>query len=87
LPTKLWCDQVTLTPLPNKIKVFKRGPPKGLNTIMPKGGQTEPKSWVGQKATWKKVQKKAPKKQTSLVINKIIPTFKPSVVEKEYSPE
>lgn len=44
---------------------------------MPEGGQFNPNSNVGDKLEWKKAQKKEIKKNTSDVINKIIPHFNP----------
>jgi hypothetical protein len=43
------------------------------------GGHTPPDSIAGEKVEWKKAQKKLEKKNTSLMINIIIPIFKPSV--------
>jgi hypothetical protein len=40
---------------------------------MPLGGQIKPISMEGERELWKKAQKKEMKKNTSEVINKIIP--------------
>jgi len=50
------------------------------------GGHTLPTSCAGVKEEWKNVQKKAPKKQTSLRMNKSIPNLRPSTINGEYSP-
>jgi hypothetical protein len=44
---------------------------------MPIGGQEQPSSKVGESLLWKKAQKKEKKKQTSEIINIIIPYRKP----------
>lgn len=82
----MWWDQVTVAPLPRRIKVFKRGIWKGLKTIREKGGHSTPISILGLSELWKKVQKKEPKKQTSLKINSIILDFNPSWTSGLYSP-
>ena len=43
------------------------------NPTTPTGGQEDPSSTAGPIDLWKNAQKKAPKKQTSERINKIIP--------------
>jgi hypothetical protein len=40
---------VTVKPDNNKISVFKSGIFKGFNTFIPKGGQTDPKTTLGDK--------------------------------------
>lgn len=85
-PKRLWWDQVTVAPLPRRIRVFKRGMWKGLKTIKEKGGHKTPISILGFKDLWKKVQKKEAKKQTSLKINNIILDFNPSCTKGLYSP-
>lgn len=72
-----WWAQVTVTPEPSKITVFNKGTWKGLNGKIPHGGHIEPNSTVGLNLEWKKAQKKEIKKNTSLIINKIIPNIKP----------
>lgn len=84
--TKPWWTQVTVTPDLTRIAVFNRGTLKGLKPSTPWGGQINPKSCEGLNEEWKKVQKNAEKKQTSLIINKIIPIFKPSIIRLLYSP-
>ena len=59
--------------------VFNKGICKGLNERIPVGGQREPISIVGDKLLWKKAQKNERKKNTSEIINKIIPHRKPLV--------
>jgi len=71
-----------VTPLLNKIIVFKRGTPKGLTNIIPKGDQVSPKSCTGTKAASKKVQKIPKKNINSLKINKTTPNLKPSITKK-----
>jgi hypothetical protein len=58
--------------------VFKSGTWKGLKGANPEGGQTLPKSTVGERLLWKKAQKKDKKKKTSDTINRIIPHRSPS---------
>jgi len=60
--------------------VFNRGTWKGLNTWIPKGGQTLPISTLGDNLLWKKAQKKLKKKKISETINKAIPHRKPNSV-------
>jgi hypothetical protein len=66
--------------------VLSKGPWKGLKAVSIKGGHTLPISWVGVKEEWKNVQKKAPKKHTSLRIKRSIPNLRPSIINGEYSP-
>jgi len=53
--------------------VFKNGISQGFKTLIPLGGHMEPISTAGDKLLWKKAQKKAKKKRTSEIINKITP--------------
>lgn len=85
-PNKLWWDQVTVAPLPRRIRVFNKGIWKGLKTINEKGGHKTPISILGFKDLWKKVQKKDAKKHTSLKMNNIILVFRPSWTNGLYSP-
>lgn len=66
--------------------MFKRGTWNGLNTKILIGGQIFPISIVGDKLLWKKAQKKLIKKNTSDVINKIIPHRNPLVTKIVCSP-
>jgi hypothetical protein len=59
--------------------VLRRGTLNGLSCLIPVGGQQHPSSGVGDRLLWKKAQKKAKKKSTSEVINRIIPQRKPVV--------
>lgn len=83
---KLWCAHVTEIPEVNKIMVFNSGILNGLNTLIPVGGQVSPNSIVVLKLEWKNVQKKEIKKNTSDVINRIIPNFSPIVTWLVWSP-
>lgn len=51
----------------------------GLKVLIPFGGQIIPNSIVGAKLLWKNAQKKEMKKNTSEIMNRIIPNFNPSV--------
>jgi hypothetical protein len=51
----------------------------GLNGIIPMGGQVDPNSIVGDRLLWKKAQKNEIKKNTSEMINRIIPHRNPLV--------
>lgn len=82
----MWWDQVTVAPLPRRIRVFNKGIWKGLNTTKEKGGHKTPISIFGLRDLWKNVQKKEPKKHTSLKINNIILDFNPSWTKGLYSP-
>lgn len=73
----IWWLQVTVKPDNNKIKVFNNGIFKGFNTFIPKGGQIEPNSILGERLAWKKAQKKEKKNITSEAINKITPKRSP----------
>lgn len=50
------------------------------------GGHIKPNSKEGDKLEWKNLQKKEMKKNTSDVINKIIPNFKPWVTCEVWNP-
>lgn len=73
---KLWWAHVTVIPDVNKIIVFSKGIWKGLNVLIPIGGQFIPISIDGDKLLWKNAQKNEIKKKSSEIINKIIPNFK-----------
>lgn len=66
--------------------VFNNGIWKGLKGKIPQGGQKWPNSILGLKLEWKKAQKKEIKKNTSLIINKIIPTINPLKTTLECKP-
>lgn len=68
-----WWDQVTVIPEEIKIIVLRSGISKGLNDLIPNGGQSWPISILGEREEWKKAQKKEKKNKTSEIINKIIP--------------
>ena len=59
---------MTLTPLLNKIKEFKRGTLKGFSMDKPKGDQDSPKSELGTKEESKNNQKILKKNINSLKI-------------------
>jgi len=73
----LWWAQVTLTPEESKTTVLRRGTEKVSRATMPTGGQQQPSSTAGLRELWKKAQKKAPKKQTSDKMKRIMPDRKP----------
>ena len=54
---------MTLIPEEIKITVFNKGTWNGLNTLIPKGGQIDPISTLGDKLLWKNAQKKLTKKK------------------------
>lgn len=81
-----WCAQVTVSPDVNKISVFRRGIWVGLNGSIPLGGQSIPISMAGLRLLWKNPQKKDKKKNTSEVINRIIPHRRPVVTTKVWCP-
>ena len=58
--------------------VFNKGTWKGLNTLIPNGGQTDPTSILGDNLLWKKAQKNLTKKKISEIINKAIPHRSPN---------
>lgn len=75
---KAWWAHVIVTPELRRIAVFKRGIWKGLNGLIPTGGQIVPISIEGARLLWKKAQKKEKKKRTSEVIKRIIPHRRPN---------
>lgn len=83
---KNWWVHVIVTPEVNRITVFNKGTWNGLKGKIPHGGQTDPNSIVGLNLEWKKAQKKEIKNNTSLIINKIIPTIKPLNTTLECNP-
>lgn len=66
--------------------VFNKGIWNALKGITPEGGQFTPISNVGDSLLWKNPQKNERKKNTSDVINKIIPIFKPLNTLNVWSP-
>jgi len=78
-----WCAQVTVTPEDKRRIVFSKGTLMGLNGWIPIGGHDCPNSIVGEILLWKKAQKNDTKKNTSEVINKIIPVFNPFITTLE----
>lgn len=74
-----WWDAVNVTPDLNKIIVFIRGIPIGLNALIPLQGHLWPIKMSGDRDEWKNAQKKERKKKISDVINNIIPNFKPLI--------
>lgn len=72
-----WCAQVTVIPDDKRIIVFNKGTWKGLNGLIPVGGQFKPISAVGASLLWKNAQKNEKKNKTSEVINRIIPKRSP----------
>lgn len=83
---KLWWAHVTVTPEERRMAVFSKGTWKGLKGKIPIGGQIFPNSIVGDKLLWKNAQKNLIKKNTSEIINKIIPQRKPRVTGKVCKP-
>lgn len=83
---KAWCLQVTLTPEESNKIVLRRGILMGLKGRIPVGGHICPSSIAGEILLWKKAQKKETKKNTSEIINKIIPVFKPLITKSEWCP-
>lgn len=86
LLNKLWWAHVTVTPLIKRILVLRRGTWKGSIEKILKGGQREPKSFLGFKLLWKKAQNQAEKNKTSLKIKRSIPHFNPSRTSKLWNP-
>ena len=68
-----------VTPDDRRTAVFSKGTKKGLRGLMPVGGQVTPISTLGARLLWKKAQKNAKKKQTSEVMNSIIPYRSPFI--------
>ena len=77
LDIKQWCDHVTINPDDSRIIVFNRGTLNWLMVVTPIGGQIHSVSIEGVSLLWKNAQKKAEKKQISLVITRSIPSFSP----------
>ena len=77
---------MTVTPEERRIAVLRRGTEKGLITLIPVGGHTQPISWVGASLAWKKAQKNPKKKHTSDRINKIIPHRRPLITIVVWNP-
>jgi len=84
--SNLWCAHVTVTPEARRTAVFSRGTLKGFKGVIPAGGQQQPSSGVGDNLLWKNAQKKAKKKRTSDVINRIIPHRSPDVTYDVWNP-
>jgi hypothetical protein len=59
--------------------VFSSGICSGLKGRTPVGGQIDPSSTVGESLLWKNAQKKEMKKNTSEMMNRIIPHRNPLV--------
>lgn len=74
---KKWWAAVSVIPDLNKIRVFIRGIPIGLNDLIPLQGHICPMKISGDNEQWKNAQKNDKKKNTSDVINNIIPSFNP----------
>lgn len=70
---RLWWVHVTVTPEARRTAVFSRGTSNGFKGVIPEGGQHPPISGVGERLEWKNAQKNPRKKNTSDVINRIIP--------------
>jgi hypothetical protein len=85
-PTRRWWATVTVAPLLRRTAVFSSGRWKGLIALKCAGGQVFPTSTAGDRAKWKKDQKKAPKKQSSLKRNHSIPNCSPSTAKGDSSP-
>ena len=66
--------------------MFNKGIWNGLNSTIFLGGHCVPSSIEGESLLWKKAQKKEIKKNTSEIINKIIPQRKPIVTWKVCNP-
>jgi len=73
----LWWAHVTVTPEASKTAVLSKGTVKGSRGVMPEGGQQPPISGDGARLEWKKAQKNPKKKNTSDVINRIMPYRRP----------
>jgi hypothetical protein len=85
-PKSEWWAHVIETPEDNKMIVFIRGMFRGLNSLIPKGGQIAPSSGLGEILLWKKAQKNEKKNNTSEVMKKIIPNFIPSITLLGWAP-
>ena len=75
--TILWWAQVTVAPELNRTVVFNKGTEKGSKGWIPKGGHEHPISIAGERALWKKAQKKEKNNKISETINRINPIFSP----------
>jgi len=62
LPNNSWCARVAVTPLINKITVFKRGTWKGGIIDNPVLGQEKRAPVIGANLKWKNLQKILKKK-------------------------
>lgn len=71
----LWWAQEIEIPEVNKIIVFNNGIVKGSKALIPIGGHFIPNSIIWVSLIWKNLQKNEIKKNTSEIINKIIPIF------------
>jgi len=78
-----WWAQVTVTPDESRRIVLSSGILIGLNGWIDMGGHICPNSTVGEILLWKKAQKKDTKKNTSEVMNRIIPVFRPFITTSE----
>jgi len=67
------------TPEDKRRRVFSKGMLIGLNAIISWGGHLIPNSTLGEILLWKNAQKNDVKNSTSEIINKSIPTCKPTV--------
>ena len=62
--------------------VLSRGILNGLKGWMPAGGQVAPNSTLGARLEWKKAQKNEKKNNTSDVMNRIIPHWRPTTTRE-----
>lgn len=69
----VWCDHVMVAPDESRTAVFSSGTSIGFRGLIPVGGHSAPSSGVGTRLTWYRVQKNPRKKNTSDVMNRIIP--------------
>lgn len=81
-----WWDHEIVNPDEIRIRVFNKGISKGLKVEIPLGGQIRPISILGDNLAWKNLQKNPRKKNTSEVINKIMPQRNPIVTLKVCNP-
>ena len=82
----LWWAQVIVAPEDSNTAVFSKGTRNGFSASIPVGGHETPISTVGASLLWKNAQKKAKKKQTSDVMNNIIPYRKPLITTRVWCP-
>jgi len=66
-----------VAPDDSNIAVFNSGTSNAFIVVIPTGGHILPTSTVGTNALWKNAQKNDTKKNTSDIINHIIPIFNP----------